>query len=143
MTHVRDAQKSGLYRWERKMIAPHDKSLVNPTHLQVIVDHVWAEVGLQYPPKVKVLPKQNKSCWADATRTEIRVQSAGIPTWVLLHELAHSMTSDSEGHSHRHGPVFLATYIKLVCKYIPGINRLVLLASLKDYNLITKGDVYA
>ena len=67
MTHVRDAQKSGLYRWERKMIAPHDKSLVNPTHLQVIVDHVWAEVGLQYPPKVKVLPKQNKSCWADAT----------------------------------------------------------------------------
>ncbi len=127
----RDYQKSKLYAWERKFVAPLDRQNVAIDNLQSIADYVWADMGMEYPPRIKPLVKHNHSCWANATRMEIQVQPAGCPTWVLLHELAHSMTADFEGRNHAHGPKFVGAYLNLICRYLPSANRLLLLASLK------------
>lgn len=126
----RDYQKSRLYAWEQKFIAPLDKAIVDFCNLQAIVDYVWKDLGLEHPPQVEKLPAHNHSCWADATRMKIRVQERGCPTWVILHEIAHSLTSDFEGHSHAHGPKYVGQYVNLICRYVPAANRLLLLASL-------------
>jgi hypothetical protein len=38
-----------------------------------MVDAIWAEFGLHFPPKVERLPRQARSTMADATRLSIRV----------------------------------------------------------------------
>ena len=59
---------------------------------QGMVDAIWAEMGLRFPPKVEPLPRQARSTVADADRLTIRLADAS-PSWWLLHELAHAMTS--------------------------------------------------
>jgi hypothetical protein len=86
---------------------------------------------MEYPPQICPLPKQNKVCLADAMRMKIRVDEFGCPTWVLLHELAHSMTSDFDGRSHSHGKRFVEAYLNLICRYLPSANKLLLAASLR------------
>ena len=48
-----------------------------------------------------------------------------VQTWVVLHELAHSMTSTFEGHSVGHRAPWLGIYMRLIERYL-GIPMLVL-----------------
>ena len=89
MSH--DPQKNRVYRWEQDHVAPLDKVNVIFNNLQQIVDYVWADLGLEHPPKVALIAKQNKKAWATATRLKIAVQETGCPTWVLLHNAKFKM----------------------------------------------------
>jgi hypothetical protein len=40
------------------------------------------------------------------------------PSWCLFHEIAHAMTTTSEGHSDGHGPLFLGLYLHLIVRYL-------------------------
>ena len=76
-----------------------------------------AEFGLRFPPKVEYLPRQARSTVADATRLSIRLTESS-PSWWLLHELAHAMTSTADGQSDGHGPKFMGLYVKLLGRYL-------------------------
>jgi hypothetical protein len=82
-----------------------------------MVDAIWLEMGLKYPPRVEPLPRQSSATLASATRLSIFMSEA-IPSWCLLHELAHAMTSTVEGDSDRHGPIFMGVYLKLISRYL-------------------------
>ncbi len=81
--------------------------------LQALVDHVWAAEGRQWPPRVRPLPKQARRTVARASRTAIEAP-AELPSWVLLHEIAHALTADVEGNHAGHGPDFVAAYLRLL-----------------------------
>src|ERR1700688_1356819 len=104
MTNDRDHQRSKVYVWEEQFVAPRDPSSVVVAQAQGMVDAIWAEMGLRFPPKVERLPRQARSTVADATRLSIRLPKA-CPSWCLLHELAHAMTSTHDGEANGHGPV--------------------------------------
>jgi len=40
------------------------------------------------------------------------------PSWWLLHELAHAMTSTYDGRSDGHGPQFMGLYAQLLTRYL-------------------------
>jgi hypothetical protein len=82
-----------------------------------VVDAIWAEKGLCFPSKVELLPRQARSTVADATRLSIRL-TGPCPSWCLLHELAHAMTSTHDGRSDGHGPVFMGLYGQLLIRYL-------------------------
>ena len=82
-----------------------------------MVDAIWTEMGLLFPPKVEPLPRQARSMVADATRLSIRLADAS-PSWWLLHELAHAMTSADDGRSDGHGPKFIGLYAQLLTRYL-------------------------
>jgi hypothetical protein len=82
-----------------------------------MVDAIWAEMGLRFPPKVTPLPRQARSTVADANRLTIRLADA-CPSWWLLHELAHAMTSTHDGRSDGHGPMFMGLYAQLLTRYL-------------------------
>ena len=105
-----------LYAWEDAEVAPRDLSLVPFAQLQALVDHVWAGEGLRFPPKVRPLPRQARRTVARATRTAIEAPEA-LPTWVLLHEIAHALTSTAEEESDGHGPAFVGMYLRLLVRY--------------------------
>lgn len=130
----KDYQKTKLYKWEDRFISPLDNSLVKFENVQNIIDYIWMDLGLEYSPKAKLLPKQNKKCLAYANRTSISVREE-IPTWVLLHELAHSLTSNFEGRNCGHNSRFVGVYLNLIDKYLPNSDYLYLLGSLKDFNV--------
>jgi hypothetical protein len=119
----RDSQRSRVYAWENRVIAPHDRSQIAFGAAQAMVDAIWAEAGLVYPPEVKPLPQQARNLVADATRLCIRLGEA-TPSWCLLHELAHAMTSTHEGRSDQHGADFMGIYLQLLDRYmrIPGLR---------------------
>ena len=82
-----------------------------------MVDAIWAEMGLRFPPKVERLPGQARATLADANRLSIRLANTS-PSWWLLHELAHAMTSTHDGGSDGHGPKFVGLYAQLLTRYL-------------------------
>jgi hypothetical protein len=111
-----DAEARRLYAWEDRVVAPRDTSLVPFAQLQTLVDHVWAAEGLRYPPRIRPLPRQARRTVARATRLAIEAPPE-LPSWVLLHELAHAMTSTAEGDSAGHGPAFVGLYLRLLVQH--------------------------
>lgn len=41
-----------------------------------------------------------------------------MPSWLLLHEMAHALSSTHEGESDGHGPAFMGLYIQLLGRYM-------------------------
>lgn len=111
-----DAAARRLYAWEDAEVAPRDASRVPFAQLQALVDHVWAAEGLRFPPRVRPLPRQARRTVARATRLSIEA-SPELPSWVLLHELAHSMTSTADGAHDGHGPRFVGLYLGLLVRH--------------------------
>jgi hypothetical protein len=112
----RDRHAAKLYAWEDKVVAPRDRSLVPFARLQALVDHVWAEEGRRWPPRVRPLPKQARRTVARATRTAIEAP-AELPSWVLLHEIAHALTAEVDGNHAGHGPDFVGAYLRLLVRH--------------------------
>jgi hypothetical protein len=53
MTEVlRDHQRRRVYAWEERFAAPRDSSSVAFAQAQGMVDVIWADMSLQFPPKV-------------------------------------------------------------------------------------------
>jgi hypothetical protein len=111
----RDAQRSRVYAWEDRVIGPRDASLLAFAAAQGLVDAIWSETGLRFPPSVERMPTQARTRLADASRLVIRLPPR-TPSWCVLHELAHAMTHD--GVSDGHGPVFMGVYVRLLARYL-------------------------
>ena len=94
---IRDYQRSACYAWEDRHIHPNDRGTVPFGQAQAIVDYVWRTAGLAHPPKMRPLAPTARNLHATATRLWISIPKAGIKSTVLLHEIAHSMTSDAFG----------------------------------------------
>jgi len=117
MTDGRDRQRSKVYAWEERFVAARDPTSIAFAQAQGMVDAIWAESGLRFPPKVERLPRQARCTVADATRLSIRLPESS-PSWWLLHELAHAMTSTADGQSDGHGPKFMGLYVKMLDRYL-------------------------
>ncbi|MCK9462630.1 MAG: hypothetical protein M0R80_23675 [Proteobacteria bacterium] len=113
---MKDPQQNRVYAWERWAVAPHDITEVLFEAIQPIVNHIWAERGLEFPPQVMPMFKK-KTKKADATRIAVRFGEKTY-TWIILHELAHSMTSTCDGRSNHHGALFMGIYLQLLQKYL-------------------------
>ena len=117
MMDDRDRQRNRVYAWEEQFVAPRDASSIKLEQAQGMIDAIWAEMGLRFPPKVERLPRQARSTVADATRLSIRLAGSS-PSWCLLHELAHAMSSTHDGRSDGHGPTFMGLYAQLLVRYL-------------------------
>jgi hypothetical protein len=82
-----------------------------------MVNAIWSEMGLRYPPAVVALPKQASRTVGRADRLSIALANE-TPSWCLLHELAHAMTSHVDGRSDGHGPLLMGVYVKLLVRYL-------------------------
>ena len=117
MIDKRDRQRSKVYAWEERFVAPYDPSTIVLAQAQGMVDAIWTEMGLRFPPKVEPLPRQARSIMADANRLTIRLADT-YPSWWLLHELAHALTSSHDGRSDGHGAKFMGLYVQLLTRYL-------------------------
>jgi hypothetical protein len=120
---MRDYQQSKVYNWEAKHVTPGGRIEFNQA--QAIVDHVWKEEGLYFPPRVKPIDCRTTKWAGKADRLRIILQPS-VTMQTLLHELAHSMTARISGESNMHGPQFVGVYTKLIEKYL-GMSLPVLL----------------
>lgn len=112
MTSARDAR---VYAWENRVVAPRDRSVVPFQQMQALVDHVWAGEGLAWPPRMRPR-KATRGVLATGSRLAIEAPET-LPSWVLLHEIAHAMTSTADGDGAGHGPDFVGVYVRLLVRY--------------------------
>jgi hypothetical protein len=128
---MKDYQRQRVYRWEDVVVKPHCPALVPFAKGQQYVDGVWLANGWERPPKVIPLPAQTRRIAAKATFGEVWLPQQ-IAGWIILHELAHSLTDD------RHGPNFVGMYIDLL-ERVEKLSRLITMYSLQqagiDFNL--------
>ena len=111
-------------------MAPSDPTTLPFSAAQAMVDAIWSDMGLRYPPAVTSLPRQARSTIARADRLSILLADR-TPSWCLLHELAHAMTSHADGRSDGHGPLFTGIYVQLLARYL-RLDRRMLINSLRD-----------
>ncbi len=109
-------------------MAPRDNSRILFAQAQGVVDAIWREMGLYYPPSVESLPARARCRLADADRLRIRLPPE-TPSWCVLHELAHAMSCTHDGLSDGHGPRFMGIYMRLLERYL-RLDRGALLGSL-------------
>lgn len=126
---ARDAQRGRVYAWEDAVVAPRDLSRVDFAAAQGMIDAIWAEQELRYPPRAEKLPPQARRSLGDATRLCVRLPAV-FSSWVLLHELAHAMSSTHDGEGDGHGAVFVGLYVKLLAQYL-RLPKTELFASLR------------
>ena len=112
MTRARDER---FYAWENRVVAPLDRSVVAFERMQAIVDHVWTAEGLRWPPRVRPR-KATRATLATGSRLAIEAPDS-LPSWILLHEVAHAMTSTAEGDGAAHGPDFVGVYVGLLVRH--------------------------
>lgn len=111
-----DYQRSEVYRWEWEHIHPRDKSVVQIEQAQCVVNHIWNTAGLLYPPTVQSMSKNATRCLGRANRLLIQLREK-VSTSVIIHEVAHSMTTTMDDHTAGHGKLFMGMYIKLLDKH--------------------------
>jgi hypothetical protein len=109
----RDFQKQRVYDWENGVIRPISSRNILFKDAQAFVDGVFLKHGWLYPPKVSLIPKQATKVLATGSRSELRLRPV-TPAWIILHELAHTLTSTIDGNIDKHGPDFVGVYIKLL-----------------------------
>lgn len=126
---MRDVQRQKVYRWEDSFVGKRDRSRLTVAQAAAMVPHIWRDMGLEHPPRVEAVAAHATRQQGAANRTSILFRD-GAPSFVLLHELAHSMTCDVDGTSERHGPVYVGVYLTLLERYM-RIDRTEALASLK------------
>jgi hypothetical protein len=113
-----DPQKQRVYRWENKVVAPHDRNRIGLEMARTVVNYVWQQEGYRFPPVVTELPAHNKRLEGRANRSTIALKAGGTFTWVVLHEMAHSLMSDVDGLTAVHGPAYVGTYMALLSRYM-------------------------
>jgi hypothetical protein len=113
----RDCQRGRVYAWENRVVAPRDTTVIPFASVQGMVEAIWAEMGLRFPPKVEPLPRQARTILADASRLRIRLPER-VPSWCILHELAHAMSTTHDDQSDGHGPIFMGLYVRMLERYM-------------------------
>lgn len=139
-----------VYRWERDArLDAHDRSRLDPRTAEVVLRHVWRDMGLLGPPRLVIDPRLN-SCSAYGNRAEVTVGTQ-VNHVTLFHEMAHAMdvsletsvgysgmrpTSEESGGSY-HDDNWLGLYVNLLDKYLGGpcFNKLRLMATLHEAGL--------
>jgi putative metallohydrolase (TIGR04338 family) len=119
----RDWQKSRLYRAEYGLRP--EQSFATIEEMQAYINMVWESLGLtslggqiNTPPNVMYQPSRSTRSVSDAHAILNRIRmSRG--KWshnpvVLLHEAAHVMSGNGDGH----GPMFTRTLVDLFTKFI-------------------------
>ena len=106
-----------MYAWENQIVVPRDPTTLPFSAAQSMVDAIWADMGLHYPPEVAPLPRQATATAARADRLSLFLPER-TPSWCLLHELAHAMTTTADGRSDGHGSVFMGIYLQLLSRYL-------------------------
>jgi len=98
-------------------VAPGDPTFIPFACAQKMVDAIWADLGLLYPPAVEKLPRNATATMASANRLSLFLPEQ-TPSWCLLHELAHALTTTEDGQSDGHGALFMGLYVQLLQKYL-------------------------
>ena len=137
----RDHQRSRVYGWEDRFVAPRDPTTIAFAAAQGMVDAIWAELGLRYPPAVEKLPRNATATLASATRLTLFLPDR-TPSWCLLHELAHALSSTAEGGTDGHGAVFMGLYLQLLTRYL-RLDPEAALASLDQARIEVRGGAEA
>ena len=130
---MRDYQRQRVYDWEDAVIRPRCPGVISFANSQTYVDGVWLAHGWERPPKV--MPRRaTRRVVANGTYGVINLPDK-IAGWIILHELAHSLTDD------KHGPNFVGIYIDLL-ERVEKISKLMTMYTLDrakiDYNLGVK-----
>lgn len=136
-----------VYAWESEFVWPHDRSVLDFRTAEVVVRHVWSDMGLLAPPKLTYVPSLRGGT---GDRTEIRV-GKDIVHALLFHELAHSMDvsvemstgdygmrpEDESMQGSFHDDNWLGLYVNMLDRYLGGqhFNKFWLLKTLTDRGL--------
>jgi hypothetical protein len=140
-------QDRAVYRWERAALHPHDRSSLDEQTARAVVNHVWSDMGLLYPPKVtfKDIPDGG---WGTRTELTFRPNPNHV---ILFHEMAHAMDTSLEVEAGEYGmrpqgeslsgschdQNFLGLYVNLLDRYMrtAAFNKLWLMKTLQDQGL--------
>lgn len=136
----RDYQKSKVYAWEWDTFRSKDTSKIPHANAQGLIDYIWTQEGLLYPPRVEVLDKRTTRWAGKANRRNIWLPEYTTNS-VIIHELSHSMTCNVDDVSDGHGKQYVGVYMKMLDKYMKVPMPMLMYTAQKhgvQYDITTK-----
>ena len=112
-----DYQQQTVYAWENAILPKRTTARMPFDRAQLFVDGVWLSLGKLGPPRVEKISARCHTVFARGCRPYIEIPD-NCPAWVVLHELAHSLTMDHDGSGDAHGRQFVAAYMRLLDKVL-------------------------
>ena len=100
----------------KRAVAPCDPTSLPFTRRRAVVDAIWSDMGCA--------TSGGRAAIATGHRDDCRANRLSIlladrtPSWCVLHELAHAMTSHADGRSDGRGPLFMGVYLQLIVCYL-------------------------
>ncbi len=79
------------------------------------MDHVWTGEGRHFPRASAPCRNRPAAPWRGPPAPASNAPE--LPSWVLLHEIAHALTCDVDGNGLNHGPYFVGAYLHLLVRY--------------------------
>lgn len=129
----RDYQRQKVYDWER--VSVPSGRFIPFAEIPGYVAEVWSAYGRVCPPLIQTVPKNARRIRADGCRGVLRFNAKGEVESVILHELAHALTSNVDDTGDWHGPAFVGWYMKLLADNIKGTSLFALWYSAERANL--------
>lgn len=127
-----DYQQQRVYDWQATLPSG---GMVPFEQAQTLVEHIWTSEGLKYPPQCEPMHANMRKWAGTADRLTIKLQ-ANVCLRTIIHELAHSMTSEMDRSEQitGHGPTFMGVYLSLLEKYM-SVPKPVTLYTCSKYNV--------
>ena len=120
MAKYKDPQLDDVISWHYRELDKMDTSTAEFSQAQSLINYIWGNEGLEYPPRIVPIANNTINAVAHANRFTIAIRE-NIKTIDLLHELAHSMTMDFDHtvpDGGFHGRDFVGMMMKLIGTYI-------------------------
>ena len=135
-----DIQRSRLYSWEDRVVAPLDPSTVAVRRRRkALVDAIWAELDLRFPAdRSKKCRRRRRAASPTPTACASacpppRRPGACCTNWPTPCPATTPAASDG------HGPRFVGLYVQLLVRYL-RLDRETLLASLAEAGIVVAPD---
>jgi hypothetical protein len=117
----RDNQRSRVYAWEKRITkgAHYSGTLATLEECTEFLRPIWRAERGRYGRARVAMPPIERPAWGQRSAIAHDCHRITLPRWArnpwtILHEAAHRLTPDDEGH----GPRFVGVFIGLVCRHM-------------------------
>ena len=121
---MRDFQRNKIYKWEWATLPQYDRVRIPYDQAQPIVNYIWKQENLKYPPRIKALSDSATKILAgaryDGKKLNVWLKKSR-PTrgFIMLHEIAHLIVMKQTGSQIGiHDEQFLGIYMGLLNRHL-------------------------
>jgi hypothetical protein len=112
-----DTQRQKCYDWEKEILQWKSRPIISQEETVEYVKAIFKDIHL-WAPVVKFTKRSGAESDYDGKYLNFSPKTRNKE--IILHEISHCVVTkrNKDGHTSSHGPIWMATYIQFLVKYL-------------------------